>query len=109
MFCKNCGQELDDSSKFCPYCGAENTPVVKIEENELPPNNDGEVTPTKSSALVLGILSLFFFGVIFGVIAISLSKDPLQKNRGAARILGAIGIISWAILLIVKLGSGPVS
>ena len=72
------------------------------------PNNDGEVTPTKSSALVLGILS-FFFGVIFGVIAISLSKDPLQKNRGAARILGAIGIISWAILLIVKLGSGPVS
>ena len=22
MFCKNCGKEIDDGSKFCQYCGA---------------------------------------------------------------------------------------
>lgn len=22
MFCKNCGKEIDDNSKFCQYCGA---------------------------------------------------------------------------------------
>ncbi|MBR5826922.1 MAG: zinc-ribbon domain-containing protein, partial [Clostridia bacterium] len=21
MFCPNCGKQLEDSSKFCPYCG----------------------------------------------------------------------------------------
>ncbi|MGC8502931.1 zinc-ribbon domain-containing protein [Desulfurella sp.] len=22
MFCPNCGKEIDDSSKFCKFCGA---------------------------------------------------------------------------------------
>ena len=24
MFCENCGKEIKDGDKFCPYCGAEN-------------------------------------------------------------------------------------
>ena len=27
MFCSNCGKQIPDGSKFCPYCGA---PVMKI-------------------------------------------------------------------------------
>ena len=22
MFCENCGKEIKDENKFCPYCGA---------------------------------------------------------------------------------------
>lgn len=31
MFCKNCGGEFENGSKFCPYCGDKVTPVVAQE------------------------------------------------------------------------------
>ena len=29
MYCKHCGKEIDENSKFCPYCGSENTFTMK--------------------------------------------------------------------------------
>jgi len=34
MFCINCGTQLDDRSKFCPYCGADLSCVPSSEPNE---------------------------------------------------------------------------
>lgn len=28
MFCKNCGQEIEENVKFCPYCGSNLSTVV---------------------------------------------------------------------------------
>lgn len=38
MFCKNCGNELPDNSKFCPNCG---TNVIEGEQTSV--NNTEEV------------------------------------------------------------------
>ena len=32
MFCENCGNELEENEKFCPYCGE---PVIR-EPNKKP-------------------------------------------------------------------------
>ena len=35
MFCKNCGKEIDDESKFCQYCGtAQKEPTSSNSEND---------------------------------------------------------------------------
>ena len=31
MFCENCGKEIKDENKFCPYCGAA-CPTAELEE-----------------------------------------------------------------------------
>lgn len=38
MFCKNCGKELNDSTKFCPNCGSDVDNCQNISEN----NSDKE-------------------------------------------------------------------
>ena len=39
MFCKNCGKEIDDLHKKCPYCGIGTSPEItknqKISRKEL--------------------------------------------------------------------------
>jgi uncharacterized membrane protein YvbJ len=36
MFCPNCGKEIPDGSKFCPYCGIKIavSPELKKEEEK---------------------------------------------------------------------------
>lgn len=42
MYCKNCGHEIDDSSKFCGYCGAEQINEPNPFEGENIPHIDAE-------------------------------------------------------------------
>lgn len=32
MFCENCGKEIKDENKFCPYCGASVQPEQNGEQ-----------------------------------------------------------------------------
>ncbi|MBQ1280699.1 MAG: zinc ribbon domain-containing protein [Oscillospiraceae bacterium] len=47
MFCMNCGKEIEDGSKFCPYCGsAQAVAAVTAEETvELPVEEPVEAAP----------------------------------------------------------------
>jgi Domain of unknown function (DUF4190) len=64
------------------------------------------------ASLVLGIVSLFLFGVIAGVLAIVLGvqarkeieRDPTVGGRGlaaAGMVLGIIGVVLWAIIILI--------
>ena len=64
------------------------------------------------AALVLGIVSIFIFGFIAGLIAIILAvlarkeidADPSLGGRGLATaglVLGIVGIVLWALVLVV--------
>jgi hypothetical protein len=73
----------------------------------------GQRTSGKAiAALVLGIVSLFIFGFIAGVIAIILAvqarkeidTDPNLGGRGLATaglVLGIVGVVLWALVMLV--------
>lgn len=102
MYCTNCGQEQPDNVKFCTNCGKElNNEVDVLQHKE---EQQRKFEPTKSSALVCGILSLFILGFVLGIVAIVLSRQEDQKHRGAAFVLGIIGVVGWALFLILQVG-----
>jgi predicted nucleic acid-binding Zn ribbon protein len=53
MFCKNCGQELDEGTNFCTKCG-----------NKLSVSNKKQIILPIISILVSILLSWYFFQVI---------------------------------------------
>ena len=43
MFCRNCGKEIKEQEKFCPYCGSKVEEGVNAEkQSEIPKNNEKE-------------------------------------------------------------------
>ena len=68
------------------------------------------------ATFVLGLLSIFIFGLILGVVALFLSKkatDNIRASGGqlggmglvtAGRVLAVLGIIGWAIVIGLQLG-----
>ncbi|GHU64975.1 hypothetical protein AGMMS49983_11890 [Clostridia bacterium] len=52
MYCINCGKEIKDGAKFCPYCGseqAEAAPSVVSPEQSVPPAPEYSVPPAEQS------------------------------------------------------------
>ena len=50
MFCINCGKELKDTARFCPFCGNKiETPAEKIknENVSMPVTEEKAVTPAE--------------------------------------------------------------
>ena len=76
MFCSKCGKEIDDTSKFCNYCG-----------NKILTENDN-TKPIKQHKkaiifLIIGLLALCIIGIfIFQILSkpkiIELNKDNFQ-------------------------------
>lgn len=103
MYCDNCGKEQPDNVKFCTNCGKELN--VNVDVFAAPSGGEeAKVVPTKSSALVCGIISLFIAGFILGVVAIVLSRKEDQKHRTAAMVLGIIGLVGWVLFIFLQAG-----
>ena len=63
------------------------------------------------ASLICGIVGLFIFGIVFGIIAIVLSNKSIQTNgptgvAKAGKILGIICIIFFFIALIAGIVGG---
>lgn len=56
MICRNCGQEINDGSVFCPHCGTAQTPAPESPQNAVPawegPEGNGS---KKKIGLIVGI------------------------------------------------------
>lgn len=52
MFCKNCGQTIDDNATFCDKCGAKVEAAAPVQPN-----------PNAKSKLVAGLLGIFLGGL----------------------------------------------
>jgi uncharacterized membrane protein YvbJ len=93
-YCTNCGIELSTTQEYCSYCGRKQ----KLDQNQQAYYQNTQITSTnaetKSSAITCAIIGLFFAGIILGIIAISLSNNPNQSNRKAAKVLGVIDIFA---------------
>lgn len=103
MFCYNCGKEIENSSKFCAFCGAvqeEQTAAGVSGVQSLPvQNRPGQdfaaqntwaapvaVKKKSSAALIIGICAtVLFFAVI--IIAVVLSSRSAGKKKEIDREL----------------------
>ena len=79
MFCKNCGKQIDNDSRFCPECGAE----VDRNEDETysrPCSNLKDDEPSKKpSKIVLGILyGVIILGLVCLAVAIIVNTTDFQ-------------------------------
>ena len=107
MQCQNCGNPILASENFCKHCGAENSyfePIPIQQPNYYQQKQPNQTSQGKSNtAFILGVLSLFVFGLVFGIIAVVLSKRPDQSNQSAANIIGWVGIITGIFKIIFVL------
>lgn len=85
MFCKNCGKEVENDTKFCPSCGT----VLNLEEKkqEVPVRDDEIVLTLKPrfisiSALLMIIPPTFFFSIWCGVFLGGISQIFFAQHGG---------------------------
>jgi hypothetical protein len=102
--------DADSGSLPPPPPPVGNAPPVKDVAYQGPPTSSGHAT----TALV-GIVSLFLFGIVLGPLAIYLggkAEREIEESGGrltgarrasTARVLGIIALVIWVIVLIVNL------
>ncbi len=76
MFCKNCGKEINEGTKFCNHCGASQEAVVP--QPTVADNTEPTTTPKKNNTLkmvIIAVVVVVCFAIGSFVIAPSFSKD----------------------------------
>ena len=79
MYCPNCGKEIPDGSKFCPYCGY----FVTNKKNVEFPNINGK--KTKRSKFFLSFLIFLLIGISITSIIFYYSLYPDIKIKKSAQ------------------------
>ena len=108
MMCPNCRAQLPAGSLVCSYCRAITSPDGIYHGPKM--NAPGAVT-----SLVLGIIGLFFCGIIFGILAITnanqakqaIRSDPTLTGGGMATaglVLGILALIFNVIGIMIVAG-----
>ena len=107
MRCPRCGNTLAVGVQICGICRAITTPDGLY-------NGPKVRAPGAVASLVCGIIGLFLFGVILGIIAISMSMkakraiaaDPMYGGGGLATaglVLGIIDLIGFVVVLMMRM------
>ena len=106
IYCTKCGYELKATATYCPSCG-EDVEERKVDKTPTYTDTSSYYSGRKyyasedsSAGLVCGIIGLFVFGIILGVIAIVLSGKSNCRNPVASLVLGIIDIIGAIIFII---------
>ncbi len=86
MFCKKCGNQLNDGAVFCPKCG---TPVTQNVETV---NNTEEIQDTKSSDTLSQRVR-------------SLVEIPKKKVNKKILIISVIAVVAVVIVICIVIGS----
>ncbi|MBQ9265600.1 MAG: zinc-ribbon domain-containing protein [Bacilli bacterium] len=110
MFCSNCGKEISNKDKYCPYCGCE------ISQNEKDGSESSDLqqkevmqTPEQEKRVdkTVGVLSLVFafvfplVGLIISICGLVKYKDKENKSLCmAGLIISGIDIIVYFVISI---------
>ena len=122
-YCKNCGKEIDDGTKFCPDCGATLEEQPQVETKPEVPRWEGENGEEKKglvyAGFALALCSIFtlFFNILLsfalGAVALiiyftsknDVSDSSLQKFSKATMYASIAALAIGLIILCVAYGA----
>ena len=92
MFCKKCGEEINDEAVVCPKCGC------AVEENKKPAEID---KPKTGIGVVMGL----FLGLIGLIIGICLYKEGTIARKTFIKSW----VITYVVVIVVSVVIGIIS
>ena len=99
----------------CRFCGT--VLNTQLAGQEIPPALEKQINSQANTALWCGIIGLFICGLILGIVAITNGNKAIRAlgqypqyvgprgKANAGRIMGWIGVVGWALILIARIGS----
>ena len=120
MYCKHCGKEITDETKFCPFCGGAQEDVNASQKAQANASQDTwqnnqyqaqnqyngqqQYAPQTQDARSGGFAFLCFLFPIVGLILYLVWKDTLPlraKSCGKGAIIGVIVSVVFSIIYTV--------
>ncbi len=94
MFCKNCGQTIDDNAVVCPHCGVQ---VAQVKTSSGDEGNGFAV-----AGFVMFFFGISFIGLILSILGLKNAKNgaPYKGLAIAGIVLNALELCSYVILVI---------
>lgn len=101
MFCKNCGREIENDSRFCGYCGANTTNNIDTNPYTIPTNNQqqenvNEQFKPDNRFNIMAFLFLWIWAAVKGLWDLMLIDLILS-------LVIFIPVVGWLFLLIWRL------
>lgn len=85
MYCRHCGNEIEDDSRFCPYCGREVRTVAGTEEatvsTNVPNEQEAEQTPPPRKTKRKGVKKLVLAAsIVLGLATLGVGISAFANN-----------------------------
>lgn len=121
MYCSKCGKQIDEGSKFCPFCGAPQERSATTSGGELikqgaeetlkdVKNQIDQKKQTGQLYLIVGwvsmVVSLLFIPVLFGAIAVIMGYLYRDKDEKMGTILMIAGIAGGILGVLIGMSTG---
>ena len=102
MYCRNCGSALDDSQKYCSYCGSR----ILLEPRDKPAADKPKKAGLDVGMLIWSIIGLVVCcspfsipALIMTILAINMPVVEAEKKIKLARTFNIISIV-WDVLYV---------
>ncbi|HKL72865.1 MAG TPA: zinc ribbon domain-containing protein [Candidatus Onthovivens sp.] len=85
MYCKKCGAEISEDTKFCPGCG---TNLKAAPEKVVEPKKNNEENENDIFSIIFGVLSIVLaspIGLVLGIIGLS--------KKSKYKVISIIGVV----------------
>ena len=112
MYCRYCGKQINDNSKFCPHCGCkcegQQEKIIYVQKYDEKSEFERRRTENRVFGNLAVAFSIIFFplGFIFSLIALGKYRDPGDPYHGGNLTKAFFGLgFSTTILLIIILAA----
>lgn len=109
MYCGNCGNKVEDGTKFCPFCGSRLASAGSSGNADFETTHYSESTRQNASdgsqktLAIVGIILAFLFPLIGLIVSIVARSNARQAGDQSSANLAKIGIILGAVMIGISL------
>lgn len=120
MYCRKCGKEITDESKYCQFCGALQETDETTGADEVKKSTEQTINEMKEQIvhgqetgklyLIIGwvsmVVSLVFIPIIFGAVAVIMGYLYREKDEKMGTILMIAGVAGAIFGVLLGMSTG---